>query len=116
MRFAWVTVLAFVRIATHPRALRAPLTLDEALEHVATWLSQDCAGVLEPGERHLASFGELSKAAQVRGPLVMDAHLAALAIDHGAVLCTADLDFARFPGLSWRNPLKAPAPASRSKP
>ena len=106
VRFAWVTLLAFLRIGTHPTALASPFTLDEALGHVDSWLDQPAVGLLDPSERHWPMLAQLSKSAQVRGPMMMNAHLAALAVEHGAVLCTADRDFARFQGLQWRNPLE----------
>jgi predicted nucleic acid-binding protein len=62
-------------------------------------------GILDPGERHWTILSGLLAGNQVRGPLVMDAVLAALAVEHGATLCTTDSDFARFGGLKWRNPL-----------
>ena len=61
--------------------------------------------MLEPGERHMEVLGELSRAGQASGPLVMDAALAAIAVEHGATLHTTDRDFARFPGVKWTNPL-----------
>ena len=63
-------------------------------------------GTLEPGERHWPIFRSLAADGQISGPLVMDAALAAIAIEHGATLCTTDRDFARFAGLSWKNPLR----------
>jgi hypothetical protein len=74
---------------------------------VSTWLARPTVAVLEPGERHWAILGELLARTQARGPLVTDAHLAALAIEHGATLCTSDGDFARFPGLRILNPMQA---------
>jgi toxin-antitoxin system PIN domain toxin len=105
MRFAWVTIWAFLRIATSPRVFEHPLSMAEARAAVASWLAQPNAGTLEPGERHGELLERLTGEGQVTGPLVMDAALAAIAVEHGATLCTADRDFARFPGLRWRNPL-----------
>jgi toxin-antitoxin system PIN domain toxin len=81
--------------------------VSEAAAEVSSWLAQPGAGVLEPGERHWDILRALMKDGQVAGPLVMDAVLAALAIEHGATLHTTDRDFARFPGLKWTNPLAA---------
>jgi toxin-antitoxin system PIN domain toxin len=103
--FAWVTILAFLRIATNPRALASPLPPDEAVSIVESWLAQPCVVLVSPGERHGSILGPMLARDQVRGPLVMDAHLAALALEQGAVLATHDRDFARFDGLRTVMPL-----------
>lgn len=105
VRFAWLTVWAFLRIATNPRVFEHPLSMAEAERHVSSWLAQPSAGLLEPGERHWEILRRLTSAGQTSGALVMDAALAAIAIEHGATLCTTDRDFARFPGLRWIDPL-----------
>jgi len=105
VRFAWTTVWAFLRIATNPRVFENPLTMAEATAVVASWLAQQGAGILDPGERHWALLTDLTKEGQAAGPMVMDAVLAAIAIEHGATLYTTDRDFARFAGLKWKNPL-----------
>ena len=105
VRFAWVTLWAFLRISTNPRVFERPLTVEEATRAVGAWLAQPVAGILEPSERHWETLQELAIQAQVKGPLIMDAVIATLAIEHGATLHTTDVDFARFPGLKWRNPL-----------
>lgn len=105
VRFAWLTIWAFVRISTHPRVFERPLSVGEAEAAVDAWLAQPCAGILDPGERHWETLCQLMRSGQTTGPLVMDAVLAALAVEHGATLCTTDRDFARFPGLRWANPL-----------
>lgn len=105
VRFAWLTVWAFLRISTNPRVFERPLSMAEAEGHVSSWLAQPAAGILEPGERHWDILRGLTSAGQTTGPLVMDAALAAIAIEHGATLYTTDRDFARFPGLRWTNPL-----------
>ena len=107
VRFAWVTLWGFLRIATSPRVFQRPLTASEAQAAVAFWLAQPAAGVIEPGDRHWDILCELIRDGQASGPLVMDAVLAALAIEHGATLCSADRDFLRFSGLRWTNPLAA---------
>lgn len=107
VRFAWLTLWAFVRIATNPRVFERPLSGAEAQAAVASWLAQPTVGILEPGERHWAILCELMREGQTTGPLVMDAVIAALAIEHGATLCTTDRDFARFAALRWMNPLTA---------
>lgn len=108
VRFAWVTLWAFLRISTNPRVFERPLTVEEAMRAVGAWLAQPATGILEPSERHWEKLQELAVQAQVKGPLVMDAVIATLAIEHGATLQTTDVDFARFPGLKWRNPLLVP--------
>jgi len=107
VRFAWLTLWAFVRIATNPRAFERPLSLREAESVVSSWLAQPTVAILEPGERHWEILRGLMRESQTIGPLVMDAALAALALEHGATLCTTDRDFSRFPGLRWTNPLAA---------
>ena len=105
VRFAWVSLWAFARISTNPRVFERPLSAPEAAAAVSSWLEQPVAGILEPGERHLEIFSRLLVEGQAAGPLVMDAALAAIAIEHGATLYTTDRDFARFPGLDWVDPL-----------
>ncbi len=101
----WATLLAFLRISTNPRALARPLSIEEASEIVSSWLDQPQVTRPEPGEHHWEILSALLAPAQARGPLVTDAHLAALSIEHGAVLATSDRDFSRFAGLRSTNPL-----------
>ena len=105
VRFAWLTLWAFLRISTNPRVFERPLSAKEAEGLVSSWLAQPVAGLLEPGERHWEILTGLMQSGQTTGPLVMDAAIAAMAIEHGATLCTSDRDFARFPGLKWINPI-----------
>ena len=105
VRFAWLTLWAFLRLSTNARVFERPLSVFEAESAVTAWLAQPCAGVVDPGERHWTILRELLDVGQASGPLVMDAVVAALAIEHGATLYTTDRDFARFPALKWRNPL-----------
>ncbi len=105
VRFAWLTLWAFLRIATSPRVFEHPLSSFEAEAAISSWLAQPAAGVLEPGERHWDILCGLVRDGQATGPLIMDAVIAAIAIEHGATLCTTDRDFLRFSGLSWTNPL-----------
>jgi toxin-antitoxin system PIN domain toxin len=116
VRFAWLTLWAFLRIATNPRAFERPLSIAEAETAVSSWLAQPAAGILEPGERHWDLLRGLMREGQTAGPLVMDAVLAALALEHGATLCTTDRDFSRFPGLKWMNPLAPSGPAPSPPP
>ena len=103
--FAWIGLLAFVRLTTNPRIFAEPLQPSEALDHVDAWLAQPCATVLHPGRRHPMLLRRLLEPFGTAGNVTTDAHLAALAIEHGADLCSADADFSRFPGLRWTNPL-----------
>jgi len=103
----WVCLLGFLRIATNARAFRNPLTMPSAWQQVTNWLSADVAWTPAPTERHAAVLGKLLELPGVQGNLVPDAHLAALAIEHGLTLCSTDGDFTRFPTLTWRNPLAA---------
>ena len=105
----WAVLSAYVRIGTNPRVFERPLTLDEATDRVSSWLEQPCVRVIHATERHWDLLRSLLAESQARGNLVSDAHLAALAIEHGCVLCSTDLDFSRFPCLKWRNPLAARA-------
>ena len=105
VRFAWLTLWAFLRIATNARVFDRPLSTSEAADAISSWLAQSGAGILEPGERHWDILRDLVNDGQAAGPLVMDGVLAAIAIEHGATVCTTDRDFSRFPGLRWVNPL-----------
>jgi toxin-antitoxin system PIN domain toxin len=105
VRLAWISILAFLRISTNPRAYPSPLSPAEASEIVSSWLERPMVAVLDPGERYWAILSQLLTASQSRGALVSDAHLAALAIEHGATLATSDRDFTRFPDLRLLNPL-----------
>jgi uncharacterized protein len=97
--FAWVVLLAFLRLVTLPAVFPKPLDVDVALEVVEAWLSARAATVVHPTARHAAVLGGFLRASGTAGNLVTDAHLATLAIEHGARLCTFDRDFERFPGL-----------------
>ena len=103
---SWHTILSFLRIITAPRILAQPYELDEAVRIVDSWLSYPNVSVLHPTDRHWRILRDLLPKSRVRGSLIMDAHLAALAIEHGATLCTNDRDFARFPGLRVEYPLQ----------
>jgi hypothetical protein len=106
IRFSWVTILAFLRITTNSRIFPIPLTSVQASDIVSDWFKQPAVAILDPGDRHWSILSDLLQTAQAQGPLVMDAHLAALAIEHGATLLTSDQDFSRFKGLQWQNPLR----------
>jgi toxin-antitoxin system PIN domain toxin len=101
----WASILAFVRITTNPRAFAAPFAIEEAAAIVSTWLAVAAVRPVSPTERHWEVLERMLVDGQARGPLASDAHLAALAVEHGAVLYTTDRDFARFEGLRVTNPL-----------
>lgn len=102
----WPVLTAFLRIGTNARLQRRPLTLREAVERVQGWLEQPCVQLVQPTEQHWAILQKMLRGGNATANLVSDAHLAALAVEHNAVLCSTDADFARFPGLKWRNPLE----------
>jgi toxin-antitoxin system PIN domain toxin len=105
--FAWNALLGFVRLATNAHVFTTPLTVDQALDRVEAWLAQPCAAVLPPTTRHTAVLRDLLGPLGTAGNLTSDAHLAALALEHGAQVCSSDGDFARFPGVELVNPLRA---------
>ena len=102
---SWVVLSAFIRIGTNPRVFEHPLSLDQALVRVQSWLDQPCTRIIQPTQRHWTVYQQMLTTGQAIGNLVTDAHLAALAIEHGCELFSTDSDFARFPKLKWRNPL-----------
>jgi uncharacterized protein len=103
--FAWPVILAFLRIATHPGLFPRPLSIRAAAAKMDAWLEQPVARVLDPSTGHWGRFSALLQETQCAGNLIQDAHLAALAMEHGARLYSSDADFSRFPNLNWRNPL-----------
>ena len=100
----WASLLAFQRIITHPRVTANPLTPTDAWGFVIDWLDADQAWVPTSGPRHRDILGRLLADGDVRGNLVTDAHLAALAIEYGTGICSFDSDFARFTDVHWINP------------
>jgi len=104
---SWQIITAFLRISTNAKAFPLPFTLEEAIEIVEDWLLQPQVKILNPTERHWEIFSRLILEGQTNGAMMMDAHLAALAIEHGAVLATTDRDFVRFSKLKTVNPLTA---------
>lgn len=100
----WISLLAFLRVGTHPRLMDHPLTAEEATTQVRLWLAEPAALVTEPTSRHVDVVAGLLRSAGRAGPLVMDAHLAALAVEHDATVVSFDRDFARFEGVRHRLP------------
>ena len=98
-------VFGFMRIGTSPRAFEKPMSVAEGAGHVRSWLSQPVVQVLDPGPDHLGHVLKLLEMLGTGGNLVTDAQIAALVIEQGAILHTADADFQRFPGLRWLNPI-----------
>lgn len=105
----WESMLAFLRLSTHRRLFPRPLSMAAAWEQVRSWLGLDSCWSPTPTDEHERVLDRLLAPGGITPKLVMDAHLAALAIEHGLVLCSADGDFGRFAELRWRNPLVATA-------
>ena len=108
----WVVLLGFMRIATNPRVFPAPLSADEALGKVETWLAVDVVTAVTEKPDHWRTLRGLLDDAGTAGNLTTDAHLAACAITRDATLVSCDGDFVRFKGLRWRNPLNATRPTT----
>jgi toxin-antitoxin system PIN domain toxin len=105
---AWSSVLGFVRIVTNPRVFRVPLPLQRAVTVVDEWLQQPSVELVLPTPRHWTTLRDMLIEGQAGGAMVSDAHLAAVAREHGATVYTTDRDFMRFPGVRVVNPLSAP--------
>jgi hypothetical protein len=103
--FEWSVLLAFLRVSTKASLFPRPLKPRDAIDYVDSWLAQPAVRIVHPGERHARLLRDLLGPLGAGGNLVSDAHLAAVAIEHGAELCSCDGDFGRFPGLRWTNPL-----------
>lgn len=102
--FAWLVLLAFVRISTNPRIFSRPLDVDIAFGIVDTWIDHPNSAILHPGPTHAASLRTLLAEAGTAGNLVNDAHLAAVALDRNATVVTFDSDFGRFKDVKWYTP------------
>jgi toxin-antitoxin system PIN domain toxin len=101
----WLVLLAFLRLTTRNGVFQRPLDVETAFDLVDAWLKQPSVTVPEPAAHHLRTLRDLVLPMGTGGNITSDAHLAALAIEHGAELCSADSDFGRFHRLRWRNPL-----------
>lgn len=101
----WSSMIAFVRIGTHPRAFERPLSPNAAWSQVEEWVAAPASWIPEPTPMHTQVLGSLIQRYDLRGNLISDAHLAALAIEHGLTLASADTDFARFEELRWVDPV-----------
>ena len=103
--FGWSVLIAFLRLSTRPAVFSSPLTPAQAFDLVDGWLAQPSVVTIDPTQRHLAVMRGILDPLGTGGNLVPDAHLAALAIEHGATVASSDRDFTRFPGLRWVDPL-----------
>jgi hypothetical protein len=101
----WSSLLAFLRIGTNPRIYPRPLDIEGAWAQVLEWLALDGVWIPLPTERHAEVLGRLIGARRPSSPVIMDAHLAALAVEHGLTVCSTDADFAGFAGIRWENPI-----------
>jgi toxin-antitoxin system PIN domain toxin len=102
----WTVLSAFIRIGTNPRVFESPLSLEQSLDRIQSWIDQPCTRIIRPTERHWTIFQQVLKDGQAVANLVTDAHIAALALEHGCTVASTDADFARFSKLKWINPLK----------
>ena len=102
--FAWIVLLAFLRLSTNPVVFPSPLATAEAVGVIRGWLSAPTASVVQPSARHVDILAGLLSAFGTAANLVNDAHLAALAVEHAAEIATFDSDFGRFPGVRWASP------------
>lgn len=109
----WVSLLAFLRITTRPGILANPMSVEKAIGYVDEWLGQPFVDPVLPGVGHWPILRNLLRTSGAAGNLASDAHLAALAIEHGATICSADCDFRRFPGVEHVNPLDGRASRPR---
>jgi len=100
----WVVILGFVRISTNRRIFDAPLSVDEASGFIRSWLNQVAVRTISPREGHWLLVEKLLKEAGTAGNLTTDAHIAALAIQWDCIVYSTDSDFARFPGVKWKQP------------
>jgi hypothetical protein len=101
----WIVLLGFLRLTTHPRVFPNALGPEIAAQRVDRWLARDNVRVVREKDEHWATLSSLLRESGTAGNLTTDAHLAALAITHDAVLVSCDTDFARFRSLRWENPL-----------
>lgn len=101
----WQVLLAVIRLSTRAAVFEQPLSVDEVFDVVDGWLRQPPVTIVHPGRRHASVVRELLSAVGTAGNLTTDAHLAAIAVEHGAELCSHDRDFGRFSGVRWVDPL-----------
>lgn len=102
---AWIALLGFLRLTTNTRAFQKPLVPEEAVQHVETWIAHPNTRFVAETRDHWRILKQLLAETGTAGNLTTDAHLAALAISHGATLVSCDADFGRFRHLRWENPV-----------
>jgi len=102
----WPSLLGFLRMVTNARVFERPHSIAEAWRQIEAWLDAEVAWIPQPTERHAGVLKTMLSAPGVQANLVPDAHLAALAVEHGLTLCSTDGDFGRFPDLRWHDPLR----------
>jgi toxin-antitoxin system PIN domain toxin len=102
----WPILSSFIRISTSRQIFKHPLTVKQAITRVQSWIDQPCIRLIHPTESHWKILQIMLLKGQAKANLVVDAHLAALAVEHGCILYSTDSDFSRFPKLKWKNPLK----------
>jgi toxin-antitoxin system PIN domain toxin len=102
----WSILTSFIRISTNRQIFKKPLTVNQALMRVQSWIDQPCVRLINPTENHWQIFQTMLLEGQATANLVGDAHLAALAVENGCTMYSTDSDFSRFPKLKWKNPLK----------
>ena len=107
--FSWAVLLAFIRLSTKVSLFPNPLPVREAMARVREWTQQPPSVIAQPTPRHLELVSGLLSPVGTGGNLVSDAHLAALALEHDATVITYDTDFARFAGVRWQPPRRAPS-------
>jgi toxin-antitoxin system PIN domain toxin len=103
----WSTLIGFLRLTTVPAVMKNPISGKTGCDHVDAWLACDHIQIASPGPRHWQIFAELVRTLSLVQNSIPDAHLAAMAIEHGYELCSADRGFERFRNLNWRNPIAA---------
>ena len=101
----WVSLLAFLRVCTSPRIFESPLSPEQTAGFIDEWLDRPNVGIVAPGPGHWAILKSLIRQTGTAGNLTTDAHIAALALERGCTICSADNDFKRFPGVTHINPL-----------
>lgn len=101
----WPSLLAFMRLVTNPRIFEFSESMEDAWAQVESWLNNPVVWIPAPSDNHSEVFGRLLATSAVHSNLIPDVHLAALAIEHGLILCSSDGDFARFKDLRWENPI-----------
>ena len=101
----WISLMAFIRVTTNKRLFDKPYSTDEAFDVVANWLSAPASRAIHPGDEHLQLVKQIARFNKLEGSDLTDAHLAAIAIEHGLRIATTDVDFPKFKGLRVFNPL-----------